>query len=87
MLTEMHCSAILDGRCAMLWIDDLLFAATLSAPISEGNFARHHGLDKFSARRLQCGPRLFIKHRRNSDRFTYIQARERCIHKLFGSEI
>ena len=71
----------------MLWIDDLLFAATPSAPISEGNFARHHGLDEFSARRLQCGPRLFIKHRRNSDRFTYIQARERCIHKLFGSEI
>ena len=59
----------------MRWIDDLL-GPRLSALVSESNFARHHGLHEFSARRLQSGPCLFVKHRRNSYRFTYIQASE-----------
>jgi len=74
------------GCCAMRWIDDLL-GPRLSALVSESNFARHHGLHEFSARRLQSGPCLFVKHRRNSYKFTCIQASERCIHKLLGGEI
>ena len=85
--TIIYDGAILGGSCAMLWIDDLLFAPCLSALVSESNFARHHGLYEFSARRLQSGPCLFVKHRRNSYKFTCIQAIERCIHKLFGGEI
>jgi hypothetical protein len=70
----------------MLWVDNLLFAATPSAPVSDSNFA------DITAWRIQCATspvRSNAVHQASteSDRFTCIQARERCIHKLFGSEI
>ena len=58
--TIIYDGAILGGSCAMLWIDDLLFPPRLSVLVSNGNFARHHGLHEFSARCLQGDPGLLI---------------------------